>query len=271
MKKEEALKTLETELKLRGFSDKTITNYSWFVNKFYNHHNKEQMNSQDVKSYLASLIDSKSSSTVALAAASLKFFFTEILKQELTVKLPKKERRLPEFLTKQEMKSLIAAAETKKSKLMIKFLYATGLRVSEAVNLKVEDINFDDRIGKIRKGKGKKDRLFLLPEALSLELKSYLEKKEHQFLFSKTKALTTRNLQKIIKKTAAKAGLTKKVTPHTLRHSYATHLLDLGTDIRKIQTLLGHENLQTTQIYTHVSTEELKKVPNPLDALEQDL
>jgi len=271
MAKEGLLEKLKTELKLRGFSEKTIANYHWFVNKFleFSKKSKEELAEEDAKSYLVSLIDEKSSSTVALAAASLKFFFSEILKKQIVLNLPKKEKKLPEVLTKKEIRTLIEKADTKKSKLMLKFLYATGLRVSELVNLKVTDLDFKERIGWIRRGKGKKDRLLLLPESMIDELKEYCEKKQYNYLFSKDKPLTPRNIQKIVKKLAQKAEINKKVTPHTFRHSYATHLLDLGTDIRKIQALLGHENLQTTQIYTHVSAEELKKIPNPLDKLEE--
>ncbi|MEM2018108.1 MAG: tyrosine-type recombinase/integrase, partial [Candidatus Pacearchaeota archaeon] len=117
------------------------------------------------------------------------------------------------------------------------------------------------------KGKGKKDRIFILPEKLIKELEPYVKEPGRQYLLSREKPLTTRNIQKIIKLAAKKAGINKKVTPHCLRHSFATHLLDSGTDIRKIQALLGHESLSTTQLYTHLTTEELKKVKNPLDEL----
>jgi integrase/recombinase XerD len=146
-------------------------------------------------------------------------------------------------------------------------LYSTGLRVSELVNLKLEDINFSDKSGWVRRGKGSKDRLFVLSEKLVLDIQKYLERREHKFVFSKDAPLTTRNIQKIIKGTKTRAGLSKKVTPHTLRHSFATHLLEQGTDIRLIQSLLGHSSLNTTQVYTHVSTEQIKKIKNPLDNL----
>lgn len=116
--------------------------------------------------------------------------------------------------------------------------------------------------------KEKKDRAFILSQKITEELKPYFEKSpEHLYIFSHEKPLTPRNIQKIIKNTARRAGIQKKVTPHTLRHSFATHLLENGTDIRYIQALLGHENLNTTQIYTHVSSEALKKIQNPLDNL----
>ncbi|MEM4703208.1 MAG: tyrosine-type recombinase/integrase [Candidatus Pacearchaeota archaeon] len=269
MDQKEALEKLRTELRLKGSSELTIRNYSWFVNKFLEQNKNlelTELTEEHAKNFLASLFE-KSSSTIALAAASLKFFFSEILKKPITLHLPKKEKKLPEVLTKEEVKKLIEFAETKKSRLIIQLLYATGMRVSELVNLKCSDINLQEKIGWVRRGKGKKDRAFFLPEKLIPELENYLKEPGRQYILSKDKPLTTRNIQKIIKKAAQKAQINKKVTPHTLRHSYATHLLESGTDIRLIQTLLGHENLTTTQIYTHVSTEELKKIKNPLDEL----
>ena len=162
---------------------------------------------------------------------------------------------------------MIESADNQKSRLIISLLYSTGLRVSELVNLKVEEVNFADKSGWVRRGKGAKDRLFVLSENLGKELQEYLQGKEHKFIFSKETPLTTRNIQKIIKGTKIRAGITKKVTPHTLRHSFATHLLEQGTDIRLIQTMLGHSSLSTTQVYTHVSSEQIKKVANPFDGL----
>lgn len=270
--KKEALNKLVTELKLKGSSELTIKNYLWFVEKFFSSISKPlaELGEDDVKQFLASLIDNKSRNTVALAASSLKFFFSDILKKPIAgLKLPKKEGKLPQVLTKDEVKRLFDAANNSKSKLMLKMLYSAGLRVSELVNLKGNDINLQERVGWVRLGKGKKDRFFLIAESIAPELQKYLGKEQAKnYIFSAAdKPLTTRNIQKIIKKAALKAGIQKRVTPHTLRHSYATHLLEAGTDIRIIQELLGHSNLSTTQIYTHVSAEELKKVKNPLDEL----
>ena len=140
--------------------------------------------------------------------------------------------------------------------------------MSELVNLKKEDFNLEEKTGWVRKGKGKKDRLFKISDSLSNQLAKFMKKHpENKYVFSKEKPLTTRNIQKIVKKAALKAEINKKVTPHTLRHSFATHLLEQGTDIRLIQVLLGHSNLNTTQLYTHVSQEQLKKIKNPLDTL----
>jgi integrase/recombinase XerD len=142
------------------------------------------------------------------------------------------------------------------------------LRVSELVNLKIQDINLAEKTGIVKSGKGNKDRMFILSEKSIADLRIFMDKHpNYQYVFSKEKPLTTRNIQKIVKTATKKAFINKKVTPHTMRHSFATHLLEAGTDIRYIQVLLGHENLNTTQIYTHVSTEELKKIKSPLDAL----
>lgn len=266
----EEVDKLRTELKLRGFSPLTARNYSFFVEKFLLKAGKSssELNEDDAKRYLSELFESKSKNTIMLAAASLKFFYTEILKKSFTqVKMPKKDNVLPQVLSKDEVKKLIDSADNEKSRLMISFLYSTGVRVSELVNLKVDDLNFSDNTGWVRKGKGSKDRLFKVSENLANELKAYLEGRGHKYAFSKEAPLTTRNIQKIIKLTARRAGLNKKITPHTLRHSFATHLLEQGTDIRMIQSLLGHSSLNTTQVYTHISSEQIKKVANPLDNL----
>lgn len=272
--KEELLGKLITELKLKGCSELTIRNYKWFVNKFLSSLDKSitEINEEDARMFLASIIDSKSKNTISLAASALRFFFDKILKKPIiALPIPKKEKKLPEVLTKEEVKKLIEAAETSKSRLIIKLLYSAGLRVSELVNLRKQDISLQEKIGWVRRGKGKKDRFFIIADKIAKELKKQMEKQPtHLYIFSTStsdKPLTPRNIQKIIKKAALKADIKKKVSPHTLRHSYATHLLELGTDIRKIQVLLGHANLNTTQIYTHISTEELKKIKNPLDEL----
>ena len=263
------LKKLETELRLRRKSEKTIKNYLFFNQKFLEFVKKpvQAIGVDDIKNYLASL-DKLSTATLSLAIASLRFFYEKILKQNVfkEIEIPKKEKKLPNVLSKDEVKKLIDAAETNKSKMIISFLYSSGLRVSEIVNLKMEDLNLAEKVGWVRQGKGKKDRVFILSDKLIDQLKLYQAKyPSFKYLLSKDEPLTTRNIQKIVKHAAMKMGLSKKITPHTLRHSFATHLLEGGTDIRYIQVLLGHENLNTTQLYAHVSTDELKKIKSPLD------
>jgi len=270
-----SLNKLKSELKIRGFSPLTVRNYTFFVEKFLQKTNKpgSDLNEDDVKAYLSEMFDTKSKNTIMLAAASLKFYFQEVLKKEFAhIPLPKKETRLPEVLIKEEVKKMINSTDTQKSRLIVSFLYSTGLRVSELVNLKVSDISLGEKTGWVRRGKGSKDRLFVLSENLCEELRDFLNTKArgYKYLFSKEKPLTTRNIQKIIQGTRKRAGINKKVTPHTLRHSFATHLLEQGIDIRVIQAILGHSSLSTTQVYTHISSEQLKKVKNPLDRLFEE-
>jgi len=150
-------------------------------------------------------------------------------------------------------------------------LNVCGFRVSELLNLKVNDLDFEENIGYVRQAKGKKDRIFNIPLFLRKELQKQVKKQQEdnqEFLFTGMKGrLSDRNIQKLVKKISEKAGIKKDVHPHTLRHSFATHLLENNVDIRKIQELLGHADLSTTQIYTHISTEELKKIKSPIDTL----
>ena len=272
MEKKEYVEKLKIELKLKGFSPLTIKNYCFFVEKFLKFSDKkvEELAEDDVKSYLASMFDTKSKSTISLAASSIKFFFSILGKPMNKISLPKKDKKLPQVLNKEEVKKLLEKSETIKSRLMLSLLYSSGLRVSELVNLKKVDLNLQDKTGWVRKGKGSKDRIFMLSESLCHELKEHCDKNpEAVFLFSKDKPLTTRNIQKIIQATAKKANIEKRVTPHTLRHSFATHLLESGVDIRIIQELLGHSSLNTTQLYTHISHEQLRGIKNPLDGLNE--
>jgi integrase/recombinase XerD len=268
------LKKLETELRIRGFSDHTIKSYL-LQNKLFLDFIKKQpyeIQEDDIKQYFAYMQKNNiSNKTLALKKAALSFFYKEILNKDiLRFKTPKAERKIPEILTKEEVKSLINSTKNLKSKLIIKFLYSTGLRVSELTNMRLKDLSIDKKEGWVRKGKGSKDRFFKISDFLINDLERYIStlSEKSEFLFpGKNKTLTPRNIQKIIARATKKAKLSKNVSPHKLRHSFATHLLDQGVDIRIIQELLGHADLSTTQIYTHVSKEQLKKVESPLDSL----
>ncbi len=268
------LEQLRTELRLRGFSKETVKAYLFHNTKFIGFADKspELVSEEDVKSYVAHLMDKGAApSSIVLARAAIRFFYEEVLGRKIvTVKAPKLAKKLPVVLSKEEVRRLISAAPTEKSSLIIKLLYSSGLRLSECINLKACDIELDERVGWVRKGKGSKDRLFILSASLTHDLAGYIAKKgikSNIFINSRGMPLSSRNIQKLVSHASKKADIPKNVTPHTLRHSFATHLLESGTDIRKIQELLGHSNLQTTQIYTKVSTEELKKVKSPLDSL----
>ena len=275
MEKEEFLNKLEVELKISKNSNYTIRNYVNANKEFLDFTNKtpSQVNSDDVKAYMAEKLTDKSSSTIIVFLSALRFAFITILENDVTIKIkrPKRERKIPSVLTKEEIVRLFDFLSNKKSKLIISFIYACGFRVSEIINLKIVDIDFENKIGHVRQSKGKKDRVFNIPSFLTKQLSKQAEKQtegNQEYMFTSTNGrMSDRNIQKIVSIAAKKAGINKNVSPHTLRHSFATHLLENGVDIRKIQELLGHADLSTTQIYTHISTEELKKIPSPIDSL----
>ena len=275
------LQKLETELKIRGFSEKTVSSYLFHNQKFLDFTKKqtEEIEEDDIKAYLAHLMSDRSlkPASINLALCTLKFFYTEILEKDIfkKVKAPKLENKIPTVLSKDEIKALLAAAKNTKHKLLIEFLYSSGLRVSEAVGMKVNDLDMNERIGIVKSGKGKKDRLIILSNNLIDHIEKYLKSREKkgyksEYLFhvkNPEKHLSVRQAQKIIQKTALKAKIKKRVLCHALRSSFATHLLESGVDIRVIQDLLGHASIATTQRYVKVSTEQLKKVKSPLDNL----
>ena len=184
-------------------------------------------------------------------------------------------KKLPTVLEPEEAQNLLKQPNKRyptglRNKAMLSLMLHCGLRVSEVVNLRPGSINLTKGKLRVESGKGNKDRDLAIPEYLTDLLDSWRKKRpESSFFFStlKGKKLSIRYLQQMVKRYARKAGINKRISPHTLRHTYATHLLEAGENIRKIQELLGHSNLSTTQIYTSVSTEELKKVKSPLDKL----
>ncbi len=261
-----------TEIKLLGYSNRTVGSYLFFLKPFLESIDKpETITLDQVKDFHASLIDKYGNKSQALAVSSLRFFFSRVVNRPeifVELKVPKKEKTLPSVLALQEVKALIDSAQHAKSKLIIKMLYASGLRVSELANLTPKDLDFQDNTGWVRKGKGKKDRLFRIGDSISKQLQKLLSKNpDYQYVFSKSKPMSARNIQLIVKNAAKNAGINKRVSPHTLRHSFATHLLDSGENLLVIQQLLGHENLETTKIYTHITQDQIKKVKTPLDRL----
>lgn len=261
---------LQAELQLRGYSEATQEAYQRLNEAFdeYLDGDIEDATKSDVKGFLASLInDDKASSTVAQAKSAILFYQNDVLDKDITgVQTPKIEQTLPVVLTPDEVKDLIEAPSYMKSTAILMMLYSSGLRVSELVELEWDDLEPDQQVGWVRGGKGSKDRMITLSERVIDTLDELPG--DTSYVFSgRNGKMTTRNVQRIVKRAADKAGIEKDVTPHTLRHSYATHLLEEGNDLRLIQELLGHSNLQTTEIYTHVSTEAKRDVDNPLDNL----
>jgi len=275
MQKEEFLKKLEIELKISKNSSHTIKAYLKYNSQILDFCKKlpEQLTEEDVKSFLADNLSDKASSSIRLFLSAIKFAYSRLLNKDLTTgfKRPKREKTIPAVLTKEELKKLLDVLENKKSKLMISLMYAAGMRVSELINLKINDLSFNEKIGYIRQGKGRKDRIFNIPDFLLSALNEQVEIQRadnQEFLFTGSNGkLTDRNLQKIVRNAAKKAGINKQIHCHTMRHSFATHLLEQGVDIRIIQELLGHADLSTTQIYTQVSNEALRKIKSPIDSL----
>lgn len=261
---------LDAELALRGYSEATKEAYTRYNEQFQAFIDKDldEATTSDVKAFLASLIqDGKANSTVAQARSAILFYQNNVADNDIDdVETPKVGDSLPVVLSRDEIRAIIDAPSHKKSSAMIQLLYSTGVRVSELVALTWDDLEADQGIAWVREGKGGKDRMINLSTSLIDELQNLST--DSQYIFpGQNGQMTTRNVQRIVKRAAQQAGIDKDVTPHTLRHSYATHLLEDGHDLRLIQELLGHSNLQTTEIYTHVSGDAKRSINNPLDEL----
>ncbi len=255
------------ECKLKGYSPKTIKNYL--------HHVRGMTASKkQPREYLLLLIEKGASDeTVRSAGFAIKFYLNAIKRNSSEIQtvldnLPniKREKKLPVILSKEEIESLISATKNINHRLIIQIGYSAGLRVSEIINLKWEDIDFDRNLIHLKKAKGKKDRVVMLSLKVKESLMNLTPNKEgYVFLTNRNGKYSDRTIQKIIENAAMKAGIRKSITPHSLRHSFATHLLENGTDIRYIKDLLGHSDIGTTLIYTKVSNKNIRNIKSPLD------
>jgi integrase/recombinase XerD len=190
----------------------------------------------------------------------------------ISIKCSKTSKTIPEVLTKKEMKNLISTIDNPKHQLIVKLMYSAGLRLSEIVNLRIKDLNIAQGIGFIRKGKGNKDRPFIIANSIKEELSTHISNENNYYdtwLFKgqKNSHLSSRSIQNIVKKAAKAAKILKKVHPHTLRHSFATHLIQDGNEIRSVQSLLGHKSIQTTQVYIHAAGINMISIQSPIDSL----
>jgi site-specific recombinase XerD len=260
---------LRDECVLRGYSSQTLKAYNHHVGDFFSFIDKSRLNlnNKGVRLYLLS--QDLSVNSMRLKYAALSFFFREVLKRPFTpgeVPIQKKEKKLPKVLSKEQITKLIDLADNIKHRLVIKLLYSSGLRLDELINLKRGDIDFDRNLIHVKKGKGKKDRVTLLSDTLKLDLLKYYSKSSFDteyILEGRNGKYTKKSVQKVLKNLGKKMGI--NVHPHMLRHSFATHLLDSGVDVRYIQKLLGHSDLKTTEIYTHVSNRDISNIKSPLD------
>lgn len=263
----------QQEMKLRRLSQKTVKSYTYYITQCLGWSRKgaRDVNTDDIRHFLEHLaVDDVSSSTLNTAYSALKFYFGNILHRKFFFNIPRARRdhQLPTVLSKEEIKKMITLTTNPKHNCMLSLLYGTGMRVGELVRLRMGDVDNCRNIIAIRHGKGAKDRFVMLPVNLrEILIKQSQMKKSCDFLFTNGRGchLTEATIQKVVKQAAKRAGINRDVSPHTLRHSFATHLLENGTDIRYIQELLGHANLQTTQIYTHVASSSFKNIVSPLD------
>jgi len=263
------IKELEKRCKLKGYSRQTIKSYSFYMNKFLEFLDKSgcSMNHEGVKCYLLSL--DCAASTSRLAHASIQFFFREVIRKPFTldeIPLRKKDKQLPKVISKKNINLLLTNTKNLKHKLALKFLYSSGLRLQELIHLKREHIDIEQGLILVKQGKGKKDRYTLLAKNLKEDLLKYYSTMifSTKYVFEgRNGKYTKKSVQMICKKAGEIVNL--HLSPHMLRHSFATHLLESGVDLRYIQKLLGHSDVKTTQIYTHVSTSDLRNLKSPLD------
>ena len=274
--KQAILEKTRNKLIMKGYSSKTRKSYSGHIRRLMDFYDNDptELTKEEIEKYLLHLLENRDSSHsyVNQAVSAVKFLYSEVLGKKgiiINFTRPKKEKRLPEILSQREIASLLNLVENIKHSAILFLTYSAGLRVGEVVRLKVSDIDSDRMLVRIEQGKGRKDRYTLLSETALEALRTYVKLyKPSKWLFPGAEAdrfLTERTVQRIFEVAKKKAGIKKKATVHTLRHSFATHLLEGGVDLRYIQELLGHSNSKTTEVYTHVTKQSIRSIVSPLD------
>jgi site-specific recombinase XerD len=269
---EQLLSTTRDELLLKNYSPKTIKNYTLCLKAFFSTQKKinKTPDHAAIRAFLLSLKKrGLSSSSVSLHLNAIKFFHRHVLHSTIPIHIqfPKRPKKLPVVLTREEIQRILTCITNTKHRTMIALTYGAGLRVSEVVKLKAADVLIAESTLHIKNAKGKKDRITLLPDKLIPDLRTLLDGKDPgDILFESERGgrLTDRTLQVVFSRTLTKAGITKKATFHSLRHSFATHLIENGTSIRFVQELLGHNNIRTTQRYIHLTNPRRQHIRSPL-------
>lgn len=264
-------------LKLRGYSRKTIKAYCNQVEGFLSSFplKSTDVTTSNVQTYCLGLLERGiSHSSVNQTISALRFYCKHVLLQPTDIQYirPKKQTKLPKVLSEKEVAQLLKSVTNRKHKAILFLTYSSGLRVGEVVRLRCSDLDIERKTIIVRQGKGHKDRRTLLSNlAWDIVQKYIAEYRPNRWLFpgqSSDRHLTERSVQKVFEEARRRAGIEKKVSIHALRHSFATHLLENGTDLRYIQELLGHTSARTTQRYTHVSTKNIQRIQTPLDRMD---
>jgi site-specific recombinase XerD len=272
------------ELQRRNYTENTTRSYICTVEDFSRrfHRPPDRLGPRHIREYQAELFQKRklSPGTVAIRLAALRFFYTKTLKRSWSIAetpYPKKAHRLPTILSQEEVAQLIGAARTPSQRTILMTLYATGIRNAELTHLKVSDVDSKRMVIHVQGGKGRRDRDVLLSPKLLEELRKHwhrLRRKPSVWLFPGNRdhcgnqPIDTKTVWYACQKAAGQAGLKKRIHPHTLRHCFATHLLEAGADLRTIQILLGHRDLKETTIYLHLSQRHLHAIASPLDSLQ---
>ena len=262
----------EQEMRLRNYSRQTIKSYLGCLTDFFRAkvNDFEKANIEFIRSYLLKKQERHyAPQTINLCLNAIKFFYHDVIKnnQRIDLKFAKRNLRLPVILSRDEINRLINLIKNNKYRLMVSIAYGAGLRVSEVIDLKIKDVNLDELTIHIKQAKGQKDRITIIPEKLKQDISSLVnlrDKDDYVFASERGGKLTARTAQIIFEKALAGAGIQKEATFHSLRHSFATHLLENGVDVRYVQELLGHANIRTTQIYTHVTNPAIRNIKSPL-------
>jgi len=269
---------ISRECRRRGYSERTVESYTSCVLKFISFTGKtaDTLSKQDALNFLLYLKEEKKAAgnTLNVHHMAIRFFLEDILHKnmKLNIKYSKRPEKIPVFLTKEEVKRLIGKIGNWKHRLMIEVLYGGGLRVSELLNLRVKDLLIESGYGFIRQGKGRKDRIFVLSKICLDKIKNLikmekLNNEDFLFLTNRREPYSVRSVQEIVKKATLLAGIRKEVHPHTLRHSFATHLIQNGASLNEVQTMLGHKSPETSMIYVHMASPNMINIKSPLDSL----
>lgn len=268
-------------LKGKRYSKSTIQTYTFFVADFINFHTKTALNeltNKSVELFIESVFIERnySISSQRQFISALKLFivfYPETLINNLELVRPKKSKKLPNILSQEEVLKIIGVTQNLKHRAILALIYSCGLRISELINLKLENFNIDRKQLVVKNSKGRKDRYVSLADSFIPLLSNYYYSYNPEIYFVEGQnkgKYSAESVRQFLKKSCLKAGIRRTVTPHTLRHSYATHLLENGVDIRYIQSLLGHSRPETTMIYTHVKRKDLMEIQNPLDRALQN-